>query len=984
MKILRIRLKNLNSLKGEHSVDLTAEPLASAGLFAITGPTGAGKSTLLDAVTLALYGKAARYGNESNPEHVMSRHCGECVAEVEFEVPSGRYRAVWERHRSRKKAEGPLQQPKRYIYDAAGQPLAQQIREAEQKIEELLGLNYERFLRSVLLAQGEFARFLKANANERAELLESLTGTEIYSRLSRLAFSEAGRREIELTAKEEGLGQIPILDDEARKNLETSILESDQERERLGKEIGEGADMLGKIANLEGSRRKEIEATAEQEQFEKERQEAEAELELLRRHRLTLPFAEDLARLDAAEKAASSAVDQEKQATENHVRARDQKHKTSRLLRSSIEAALKVEGQKGKDAQKVLQKAAQDAAEARSWLDEHRRDAILTDELADLVASLGELKSGRTSLAGEWSDWRSIASKVLADEASRLPESLNSTEIANLNAILDAFLVEAGRRVETLKADEKAAKEELRLRKDHLEKAKRLITLEAHRHSLKSDEPCPLCGALEHPYAEGAAPSPEISLLEVEVQKATKNLEAASKNARECSEKLDDLGTERGNINAGLAACDAHQKSTEKLLLPIGEQCPAPGEEDKLRKALQERERDFRKYTKAEDEAAKSKEAAERSAKSAAGEVGNLEKKFRELEVLPDDRAVIPIATKEFLPVPDAENAHADAVQDEKTKAAQAQDRCKDAKVASEKLAEIKVPLGTAVASSEFQTLEKLLAARMARETADKVENLESALKKRAHATEALLKQARQDVKTLLDEKVLEGDGAEAFKIRQGELKKSSDTLLEAQITHRNAIKTDDTNRKLRKDKGKELEEGRKNLAVWKQMRELIGSHDGSKFRRYAQAISLDILTRHANRHLEKLSDRYGICRDDEEVLNLQIEDRHQASTRRPMASLSGGESFLVSLALALGLSDLAGRTVRIDSLFIDEGFGSLDPETLEVAIASLESLRQNHKTVGVISHVGLLKERISTQIVVEKNAGGVSRIRIVPEETAV
>ena len=96
------------------------------------------------------------------------------------------------------------------------------------------------------------------------------------------------------------------------------------------------------------------------------------------------------------------------------------------------------------------------------------------------------------------------------------------------------------------------------------------------------------------------------------------------------------------------------------------------------------------------------------------------------------------------------------------------------------------------------------------------------------------------------------------------------------------------------------------------------------------------------------------------------------------MASLSGGESFLVSLALALGLSDLAGRTVRIDSLFVDEGFGTLDPETLEIAIAALETLRQDNKTVGVISHVGLLKERISTQIVVEKLAGGVSKIRIV------
>ncbi|MEM9017333.1 MAG: AAA family ATPase, partial [Verrucomicrobiota bacterium] len=214
MKILSVRIHNLNSLKGEHLVRFDREPLASAGLFAITGPTGAGKTTLLDAITLALYGKAARYGNESNPEHVMTRHCGECSAEVEFETTSGIYRAAWERHRAGKKPDGKLQPPKRYIYDSHGEPLAQQIREAEQKIEALLGLNYDRFLRSVLLAQGDFARFLKAEANERAELLESLTGTTIYSRLGKLAHEEAIRRQEELNAKKAGLEQIELLNEE--------------------------------------------------------------------------------------------------------------------------------------------------------------------------------------------------------------------------------------------------------------------------------------------------------------------------------------------------------------------------------------------------------------------------------------------------------------------------------------------------------------------------------------------------------------------------------------------------------------------------------------------------------------------------------------------------------------------------------------------------------------------------------------------------
>ena len=101
MKILRIRLKNLNSLRGDHAIDLDAEPLASAGIFAITGATGAGKSTLLDAITLALFGRSARYGTAPNPEDVMSRHTGECRSELEFEVAQGRFNAVWRLNRTR-------------------------------------------------------------------------------------------------------------------------------------------------------------------------------------------------------------------------------------------------------------------------------------------------------------------------------------------------------------------------------------------------------------------------------------------------------------------------------------------------------------------------------------------------------------------------------------------------------------------------------------------------------------------------------------------------------------------------------------------------------------------------------------------------------------------------------------------------------------------------------------------------------------------
>ena len=127
------------------------------------------------------------------------------------------------------------------------------------------------------------------------------------------------------------------------------------------------------------------------------------------------------------------------------------------------------------------------------------------------------------------------------------------------------------------------------------------------------------------------------------------------------------------------------------------------------------------------------------------------------------------------------------------------------------------------------------------------------------------------------------------------------------------------------------------------------------------------------DRHLTLLSNRYRLRRIIGEKLDVEIQDLHQANATRPTSSLSGGESFLTSLALALGLSDLAGKKVKIDSLFIDEGFGTLDSESLEVAVQALEKLRSRNKTIGVISHIELLKERIPTQIVIEKGVGGVS-----------
>ena len=161
----------------------------------------------------------------------------------------------------------------------------------------------------------------------------------------------------------------------------------------------------------------------------------------------------------------------------------------------------------------------------------------------------------------------------------------------------------------------------------------------------------------------------------------------------------------------------------------------------------------------------------------------------------------------------------------------------------------------------------------------------------------------------------------------------------------------------------------------WELLHELIGSSDGKKFRNFAQGLTFEVMVAHANRQLSSMTDRYQLVRDDETPLELNVVDNWQAGEVRSTRNLSGGESFIVSLALALGLSQMSSRNVRVDSLFLDEGFGTLDEDALETALETLSSLQQSGKLIGMISHVSALKERISTRIRVLPLNGGRSTI---------
>lgn len=296
MKILSVQFANLNSLstniKKPFSIRFDKSPFTNTGLFAITGPTGAGKSTILDAITIALYGKVARH-NSSNPEEIMSRNTAECFSEVEFKTKTGYYRAKWSRRRARGKVNGKLQHAVMTLIDLNTNKNVADTHTATKvlkKIEELTGLDFKRFMRSVMLSQGEFAAFLKADDKDRGEILERITGTDVYSEISIAAFK---RNKLELQRKEaieKEIDFLQLLSEEEQAALTTNRQQLVKDKEILQAKLhalNEQKQWLEQLAKI----KREIEQCKQELQVAVAKQQAAASRFLkLEQHEKALPL----------------------------------------------------------------------------------------------------------------------------------------------------------------------------------------------------------------------------------------------------------------------------------------------------------------------------------------------------------------------------------------------------------------------------------------------------------------------------------------------------------------------------------------------------------------------------------------------------------------------------------------------------------------------------------------------------------------------
>jgi exonuclease SbcC len=831
-----------------------------------------------------------------------------------------------------------LKPVQRTLADATtGEILADKGREVDPMIESLTGLDAQRFLRSVLLAQGQFAAFLKAKPNERAELLEKITGTEIYSDLSVLAYETHRQKDEQVKQLKASLGAVTVLDDEARAKLETDLIEARTTAERLTTE-SQAATKLWHDQREHASIVAELTKLAATEQ-QLQTSQALAAAEVLKVKALADEAKQQrMKREPVWEQAAGMAAqsDQlEKQLGESRATyqtwAKEQKEAASR--REAAEKALAVHIE---------------AAQAlEAWLKQNVADAELAERLPKLRVAVRE--------------WRTAFEK-LAEGRKRHAEAqtlhVKITEAETQAVALAKKAAESTAKAQTDRVELERLAKALEAQREVTRQAERVAGFDEHRHDLKPGEPCPLCGASEHPFATSSAS------FESQLQTARKLLTTLEKQGEKANRDLAMLERDLAKVETEVGAERKRVAEMRKALgeIVVPDVAALEAEEERARRSTSFLTRD---------------EEAERVGKL----VLHVE---RELDAL--EKRAVTFAKK-----------HQDAAQQRSERQkleGEIQLAKADEAAKTKRLEELKaegVSLRTKADALKAQLSELLggqtlvedrqqheakvvTAEKVLRDSEAKVTTLQTDLA----ALKAKVEQLEARRKPLADQQVL---NAEAL----AELETTAKALHEAFATKRTEVgsleqqvKSDDEARKRREAGGAELQAAEAEALRWGRLKELIGSADGAKFSRFAQSLTLRQLIGLANEHLKVLAERYRLMAAPGDELDLRIVDLYQANVDRPMESLSGGESFLASLALALGLSELASRHHPIDSLFIDEGFGTLDSETLEVALSALENLRSRGKTIGLISHVDLLKERLSTQVRVVRGAGGTSRIEVV------
>ena len=1207
MKILSLRLKNINSLKGEWKIDFTKPEFADNGLFAITGPTGAGKTTLLDAICLALYHQTPRLSTISASDNeLMTRHTAESLSEVEFEVKGDIYRAFWSQRRARGKADGRLQSPQVELAKADGSIITDRISDKLKKISEITGLDFGRFTKSMMLAQGGFAAFLEANANDRAELLEELTGTEIYGDISRRVYDRMRSEEDILKLLQAKASGVELLPEETLKQLQTEQQELTTDLSKQKKESDTLTQKKQWVEQLTRLTAEHTEAATVLKTVIEDKEKAQPQLIQLKESAPALeiqPAYDRLKTIKSSLTETQKALDkqhaeysqvqsrqaelqQEKERQQQNLTQVEQERATTETLiaekiipldenirqiqsdehrlNDQINTSQVLHNKLSKQVNSILaeQQDIQSQFEiAQTYLNQNATHQALAEQLP-LWQSLfeqrqqlhGEASQHQKQLQNTRNNSAQLSEqinkdKTLCAQASEQLEQLTSRQqplMQGRDQLLDGVdehvlrqqqqdgitLLPHYQRLEFLSEQytsqlDKRVKEQTQLsnneqalstqnqqlsqlRTDYsnlkqnvqdldrlLIQERLIIGLSEHRQNLQEGEACPLCGSVEHPAVQDYqqlnisdtqqrrdAKQQELSNLEnngnqikLDVTRLTTLCENNQQVITELTTQLDGIQHEwitlsqRLNIHLEItqseqlqqvvassrqrndavsrqiqqldqlnqdirqhqSALDQHQHKVEQLnhklalknqqlqtqkhqeeeqinlLKRVGtEQSEL---ETKLEQAIKqplpvidqqnfwlEQQNTLRQQWQQTQELQQRLQDKLQTITSSLGLISQkkqqVDAQLSELKQQLDsaNQQLTKITTERNHIFGEKSTSHersrlkmlqqeADARLNQTTQEYQQAEKQfsalagsinqlkKEQETHAVQLEKSQQQWQSALQISPFRDTEHFIQALLPKTVRDELTNLKEKLEQTLHQSQGRLTVAEENLKSH-QKQSLTNDSFDEIQSALQTVDNQIRLINQRQGEIRQALTDDENKRENQKTLFADIEQQQQNYNLWSQLSSLIGSARGDKFRKYAQGLTLDHLVFLANRQLERLHARYQLNRKQGEELSLEVLDTWQGGTARDIKTLSGGESFLVSLALALALSDLVSHKTSIDSLFLDEGFGTLDPETLETALNALDGLNASGKMVGIISHVEALKERIPTQIVISKESG--------------